>query len=269
MTCSSGYDKTLLSNSAEEVRKINRQDLLSENYKEKKQNKQRRENNRFVSKPTMVLAYSPQFNLIKNIVCKYLPILHQNPKLKSIVKEGINVTPRKAKNLKSLLHTNSTSFNNPIWFRQPGFVRCHKPRCVSCRWCGNGRVFHDDRTNKDYRINEHIMCDSTFVVYTITCTICKLTYVGSTIRMFKIRLGEHISDITHKREHRSLSNLSRHFLDVHKGDLTGLKAIPVQMISGGNNKEDRVRKCEVSWMLKIDSFWPQGLNVRKDLLYYY
>jgi hypothetical protein len=52
-------------------------------------------------------------------------------------------------------------------------------------------------TTKKYHIGN---CTTKNLVYMLTCTTCYQQYVGQTKRQFKIRIGEHLADIRHKRE---------------------------------------------------------------------
>lgn len=73
--------------------------------------------------------------------------------------------------------------------------------------------------NKTYSIRQYIHCNSKHIVYAIECDKCKIQYVGCTINQQKICIRRHLID-TQKSEAVNLSNASRHFCDVHGGNVS-------------------------------------------------
>ena len=55
-------------------------------------------------------------------------------------------------------------------------------------------------TGKTYSINSNLNCNSSSVIYLITCNLCTLQYVGSTNTPFKVGFHNHkLAMKTHKR----------------------------------------------------------------------
>ncbi|OCT55194.1 hypothetical protein XELAEV_18003924mg [Xenopus laevis] len=54
-------------------------------------------------------------------------------------------------------------------------------------------------TGKEFDIKGYINCNTTFVIYLITCLKCHKQYVGCTSRKLKVRAREHMSQIRNPR----------------------------------------------------------------------
>lgn len=80
----------------------NREDLLS---------KQKRPQNRYNDKPTVVTPFSQEFYQIREMVNKYLPLLFEVESLMKILSGGINVIPSKARSLVTSLSPSCFSFH--------------------------------------------------------------------------------------------------------------------------------------------------------------
>lgn len=50
-------------------------------------------------------------------------------------------------------------------------------------------------TGKSHKIHSFIYCNTRYIVYVITCTICSIKYVGRTTRRLRDRLYDHLHDI--------------------------------------------------------------------------
>ena len=52
-------------------------------------------------------------------------------------------------------------------------------------------MFHSTVQGRTFRINHLFNCDSSGVVYLITCKQCKKQYMGSTVTPFRLRFNNH------------------------------------------------------------------------------
>ena len=52
-----------------------------------------------------------------------------------------------------------------------------------------GNEFKSTNTGEVYKINFHFHCNNEYVVYLLTCKICRKQYVGSTITKFRLRFN--------------------------------------------------------------------------------
>ena len=103
----------------------------------------------------------------------------------------------------------------------------------------------------------HKKCD-------ISCTICKQQYVGQTKRQFRIRIGEHLADIRHKRD----SPVALHFnKDTHT--VSALRCEIIESLKG-NPEEDTSKalrdRREQFWIHQLQTKHPNGINKRDRYL---
>lgn len=64
-------------------------------------------------------------------------------------------------------------------------------------------------TGQVYNIPKYINCNTTYVVYLITCNACSVQYVGSMKCALKTRIRRHLSDINNV-SFRQVSAVSAH-----------------------------------------------------------
>ena len=74
-----------------------------------------------------------------------------------------------------------------------GCSPCRKSRCQVCKVMCSATTFISLVTNKEYRINFSLNCDSSNVVYVLECSVCGVQYVGSTCTSFRVRFNNYKS----------------------------------------------------------------------------
>ena len=67
-----------------------------------------------------------------------------------------------------------------------GTVKCDDRRCQVCEHLKIGDSFTSKRAGKSYSINFDLNCNSTHVVYLLSCKVCGVQYVGSTTTKFRL-----------------------------------------------------------------------------------
>jgi hypothetical protein len=113
------------------------------------------------------------------------------------------------------------------------------------------------RTYMKYHIGN---CTTKNVIYMLTCTICKQQYVGQTKCQFRIRIGEHLADIRHKRD----SPVALHFNE----DLHTVNSLRCEIIESlkGNPEADASKtlrdRREQFWIHQLQTKHPNGMNKR-------
>lgn len=146
---------------------------------------------------------------------------------------------------------------------KPGCYKCQLGRCKACKFMKEDTTFSSYRTEKTHNICHRIDCNSSYVVYLISCTKCRLQYVGCT-KNLKQRILRHISDAS-KPNSTSPSMVSRHFLTDHQGDVSDFKFQGLQMVDTSSGEETRKRLMlneEAFWIWKLKTMYPNGLNLR-------
>lgn len=110
-----------------------------------------------------------------------------------------------------------------------GCNRCGHLKCIACNHIQVTHQFTSVNNNKHYLIDSYINCNTKNVVYLATCTLCQLQYVGCTSTPLKIRIRRHLSDIRNINS-VNVSGISRHFKQVHKGEITGFSFCGIEQI---------------------------------------
>ena len=92
-----------------------------------------------------------------------------------------------------------------------GTVKCSSRRCEVCRYLEENSKFKGSHEDRKYSINYHFDCNSSNVVYLITCQKCSLQYVGSTVTKFRLRFNNNKSRI---RRHERMGPAEKEIDDV-------------------------------------------------------
>lgn len=218
--------------------------------------------------------YSKDFQAIKKIINKYIPVLDKDHKLALMLKKECKIVPRRGKTLGNLLLPSEFVEIPPkTWMFTSGFFLCHDNRCVERKFSKQCKDFSGTwETAKTYKIHSFLNCNTTHVVYCIMCTCCNLKYIGCTKRKLKKRISEHISDVMHKRTnvgcsqtlHRTTWRLFGQFFQFF---FFGLERV-IKPRRGGNWLH-KLHVREAFWILHLNTRFPSGLHFRTDLSYIY
>lgn len=107
------------------------------------------------------------------------------------------------------------------------------------------------------------MC-STYLTYLLEC-VCRLQYVGRTIRKLRIRLREPIANI---KKGLPYNSLSEHFRKYHNKDLSYLKVCAIDKKEKhwkDTNMKQAVSQNEKQWIYQLGTMVPTGLNVELNI----
>lgn len=118
--------------------------------------------------------------------------------------------------------------------------------------------------NREFEIKHFITCNTSHVVYALRCP-CGLMYIGRTKRLLRVRIAEHVHNITiGYKDH----NVSLHFKLHHGQDPAELLFWGIDHIKqswrGGNIIRDLSKK-ETQWIFLTDTLSPKGLNIELDI----
>ena len=68
-------------------------------------------------------------------------------------------------------------------YEKTGVTICERKNCNVCHILHQGYTFESSNTGTQYKINFSFNCNSTNVVYLLTCKICEKQFVGSTVSL--------------------------------------------------------------------------------------
>jgi hypothetical protein len=199
----------------------------------------------------IVLNYS-QFGM--NLATKYKQTLNTDnffSKFK-IVKAFRNSKTLKQHLVKSRLDSGKVLTNQS----KGKFAVCGQRNCKTCKIHAlDCNKIHSTTHNKDFFLNHSISCNSSNLVYLITCQRCYMQYVGETSRTLRDRLNDHRSAI---KLHKN-TPIGVHFNDGNHSVLD-LKIVGIELVTPGNNSNGMRKIREKAWQKQLGTVHPLGLN---------
>ena len=237
-----GYDEKLVRRKVLEARRFRRDELLDREKRTKD------------PKITLNIAYHPSFKRLGQVIRKLHVILTFDEEHQNVFKDVPLVGFRKGKSLKDILVRAKVP---PIENEAGGSESCSGKRCGVCPYIQNTSDFVD-KDGKKYNIRKpKLNCNSSNVVYLLSCKACGIQYVGSCVTKFRLRFNNYKScNDRHFHKMVPQQSLHSHF------DLPGHSAFSdfqFTLIDQGEN-ETCVRKRERFWQYKLNTFLPHGLN---------
>ncbi|OCT58566.1 hypothetical protein XELAEV_18002000mg [Xenopus laevis] len=217
------------------------------------------------------MTYSAQYNQIRNIFLKHLPVLYGDKMFKKILEPGVRVVARKAPTLGMAL---APSLFKPdskpkTWLQSQGMYGCGSKRCLTCGVIQSSNVFECSVTHETFQIRSYINFNTSGVVYLITCKKCRVQYVGCTMRSLKSRIREHLNTI---KSGSDSTPVSRHFGSCNKGDLRFVSVQGIERVTlgpRGGDLQAKLLKAEAKCIFKLCTRQPRGLNSVFDISCYF
>lgn len=204
-----------------------------------------------------------EYNTIERLTPKPRFITLAHPTLHKMLVRAIT-KPTTGQFLEILLNLESTPNDTghvtagqlPVITSQPPLIqRCNNPRCSTCTHLNCKSFFISTVTKTRYSIRHPASCNSSNIIYLITCTKCKKQYVGLTTKSLRTRINHHRSNVFQNKT----IYLCIHFnFPDHSVD-----NISVQVIDQIRNSKDTLRELqllETFWISTLKTQQPQGLN---------
>ena len=116
----------------------------------------------------------------------------------------------------TLVHSSSNP-DRSTWLSLKGNYRCG--RCAQCNNTSDCKSFRHPLTGKKFKHKNFINCNSTNVVYMLTCP-CGKAYVRQTKRCLKLRISEHKTAI---RTGNVEYAMAKHYLEANHGSPSTLR----------------------------------------------
>ena len=237
-----GYPKITLDRSKTAVEPTTQLDLLNNPIPD-----QKKTNDKII----FVTTYHPGAPAIKKSIMKYSRILNQHPHTNHLVDSSFITAFRRPSNLRDIL---VHSRYKPMDIQPPkGTYRCNK-NCHSCQHILELPTYTNTDGTKTFSTKSHITCETTYVIYLITCDLCHKKYVGQTSKNIKIRTYQHLYDI--KKDHAK--PVAIHF-NSQNHTCQNLK---IQGICQASRNITKRLSLEQAWIKVISTYQPWGMNVK-------
>ena len=215
----------------------------------------------------LITKYDPRILNLRVVIRKNLKLLYSDPNNKTLFpKKDLVEGYRRAKTFKEMLvptrlpTLGHRDDNSLPW----GCVKCKAKTCDICKnYLVPGNQFQSLSTKDTFKIKNRIDCNEKNVIYLITCTSCKVQYVGSSFD-FKPRFREHKSNIKLKKTAKCRT--AEHWATRHKS-LDFLKITLIEKVCcEKENFEAFLHECEIYWQHSLMTMEPHRMN-RRDELY--
>lgn len=152
--------------------------------------------------------------------------------------------------------TNGRGKGNQLTKKYTGFRVCCKINCLTCKFNAvSDTQFSSSAYKTKYVINCNISCSSNNIVYLITCSLCRIQYVGETSRTLAKRLTEHRYSIKLRKN----TPIAVHFCSTNHSS-NHLRAIAIEQIPNDIKSAHMRKKREQYWQKLLGTKFPQGLN---------
>ena len=243
-----GYDDRLIRNKILSARKFSRNELLNR----KKQAKKKR--------ITLNISYHPAYQGLNRILRKIQVILAFDKEHAKVFKDIPIVGFRRGKSLKDML----VRAKVPPLIRENGNSEsCLGKRCRICPFIENSTQFASmDGTIYEIR-QPNLNCNSSNIVYLLSCKTCGIQYVGSCTTKFRLRFNNYKScNRKHFDQIVPQQHLHNHFDEPGHNGMSDFK---FTLIDQAEN-EKCLRKRERFWQYKLNTFIPRGLNDHEVVL---
>ena len=141
---------------------------------------------------TLVLAYHPALNCIHEVVRKAQHYVYKSARLVKVLKLPPRVAFPNAKTLKARFVRSKLRNESEV---QTGIFKGNSKRCEVCNYIELGSKFKSFITQKSYKINFRFDCNSSAVIYLISCKICGRQYAGTTVTRFREGFNQYKSNV--------------------------------------------------------------------------
>ena len=199
------------------------------------------------------LTYHPHNIPVRNILRRNFSLLQEDPDLKDTFKKPPLAAFKRDKNLGDHL---IRSVYHPVPRRlPPGNSKCHKPGCKTCPFICTFTIFQGP-SGQQFEIKSHFTCQSTDLVYILSCSLCHKMYVGETYRTLNERFKEHRNSIITGKD----TPIGIHF----NSGIHSLSHVRVAAVWRNGSDDWLYRKFIESRVIsRLGTLQPHGLNTKE------
>ena len=249
-----GYPNSELTHTVENIRNVDRKDLLSTKDKPEKTNK-----------IICTIPYNIRDIPARKIVQKYWHILAESPEVGHIFTSLPTFGYFRPKNFKEICckakvtypPVTDTDKNNALALFSD---TCDTVNCKNCKLLNKRKHFTSTNTHEKFRKKFTEDCETRNVVYMITCSKCHSQYIGETKRTAVIRWKEHGRDVKNKKD----TPIATHFnMPDHKFWESTFEIIDVIKGNPDTKSTETFRLArETHWIITLQTLAPLGINGR-------
>ena len=255
-----GYPKTILESNLEKATNKTRDQLLEPGTAKNKKERNPR--------IPFILTFNPRNPDMKKIVMETWSMLTHSKKAKALYLQNPPIFAyRRCPNIKDTLMNAKIRYPKPHAGTQGKVLLnppqdCTRINCQICKLLNHDRTTANAITNKFHNIPTRAStatCEDSNLIYLLTCLHCRKQYVGETKRTFRTRLKEHLADTKHQRDTPVANHFNQKDHSARHIAAKVLEVIPKDPTSSHGTSTRK--KHEKSWILKLQSLTPSGINI--------
>ncbi|XP_070182905.1 uncharacterized protein [Littorina saxatilis] len=137
----------------------------------------------------------------------------------------------------------------------PGNRCCLKPKCKACPFLNTTTTTFNGPSGNSFTIRSSFTCQSTNVVYIITCSQCNKMYVGETYRTLAERLEEHVRAVRCQTD----TPVGNHF----NSNFHHLQHMSIAAVWQNHSDVVHRKFLETNLIMRLGTTKPLGLNIRE------
>ena len=135
---------------------------------------------------------------------------------------------------------------------------------VNCGVLSEGSKFKSNSTGEEVYIRQNINCNSTNVIYLVTCKKCGMQGVGKAAE-FNKRISNYITQIEKKLKHAVRTSTFFQMEEHSSEDFSIMGIVKLENPSRNPKVLDlRLREFEGYWQVRLDTLEPYGMNSRNE-----
>ena len=128
----------------------------------------------------LVATYHPLLQNIGTIFHRHLNLLYTNQEVERVFTPGPMASFRIARKISSyLVRTKLYPLEKRV-----GSFKCGGRRCQFCLNVTETETFTSTSTNQTYKLNYEFICNESYLIYLLTCKICRKKYVRQTVSQY-------------------------------------------------------------------------------------
>lgn len=121
----------------------------------------------------------------------------------------------------------------------PAVRKCQKPRCATCLYLLEGQQFKF-KDGRNFNIHSPMTCESSNLIYDITCSGCGEHYIGQTGDTLRHRMTVHRQQIRETRYH--CTAVSGHLRNCTKNIFPNFTVCPIYKFYNDTTEKERETK---------------------------
>ena len=212
-----GYPTHLIITALNLALKLNRDDLLNKNHLIRSMPKEPDVSETFYC----IRTHNPLSPLIAEVIKRNWELLERTKSTRPIMDAKLVLGLRRNKNRSNQLVRASTSSKSNTHTKHTTRNPCNQPlNCQYCKRLNKRLKITSSDKRREYNPLSNVNCQSSNLIYLITCKHCGIHYVGQTKNLILTRIQGHYQDLKTKND----TSVARHFNKCPKDKPFYLKA---------------------------------------------